>query len=46
MWVLGQTRDIEEAKKLLKTNIAGEFSPRTLPQEFGVEKEGDSPVGN
>jgi len=46
MWVLGQTRDIREAKKLLKTNVAGEFSPRTLPQEFGVEKEGDSPVGN
>jgi glutamyl-tRNA(Gln) amidotransferase subunit D len=37
MWVLGQTSDPEEAKKLLKTNIAGEFSPRTLPQEIGVE---------
>ena len=33
MWVLGQTDDVEEAKKLLKTNIAGEFSPRTLPQD-------------
>jgi glutamyl-tRNA(Gln) amidotransferase subunit D len=33
MWVLGQTEDTEEAKKLLKTNIAGEFSPRTLPQD-------------
>ena len=33
MWVLGQTEDVEEAKELLKTNIAGEFSPRTLPQE-------------
>ena len=30
MWVLGQTQDVEEAKKLLTTNIAGEFSPRTL----------------
>jgi glutamyl-tRNA(Gln) amidotransferase subunit D len=30
MWVLRQTQDTEEAKKLLKTNIAGEFSPRTL----------------
>jgi glutamyl-tRNA(Gln) amidotransferase subunit D len=30
MWALGQTRGIEEAKKLLETNIAGEFSPRTL----------------
>jgi glutamyl-tRNA(Gln) amidotransferase subunit D len=37
MWVLGQTADIEEAKRLLKTNIAGEFSPRTLPQEKIVE---------
>ena len=40
MWVLGQTSDPEEAKKLLQTNIAGEFSPRTLPQELGV-KGGD-----
>jgi glutamyl-tRNA(Gln) amidotransferase subunit D len=40
MWVLGQTSDPEEAKKLLKTNIAGEFSPRTMPDEFGVDGEG------
>jgi glutamyl-tRNA(Gln) amidotransferase subunit D len=33
MWVLAQTEHTEEAKKLLKTNIAGEFSPRTLPQD-------------
>ncbi len=33
MWALGQTDDVEEAKKLLKTNIAGEFSPRTLLQD-------------
>jgi glutamyl-tRNA(Gln) amidotransferase subunit D len=33
MWALGQTDNAEEAKKLLKTNIAGEFSPRTLPQD-------------
>jgi glutamyl-tRNA(Gln) amidotransferase subunit D len=45
MWVLGQTSDPEEAKKLLKTNIAGEFSPRTLPQELGVE-EGEDANGN
>ncbi len=37
MWVLGQTSDVEEAKKLLKTNIAGEFSSRTLPQDKIVE---------
>jgi glutamyl-tRNA(Gln) amidotransferase subunit D len=45
MWVLGQTSDVEEAKKLLKTNIAGEFSPRTLPEGIGVEG-GEAPVGN
>ena len=33
MWVLGQTDNTQEAIKLFKTNIAGEFSPRTLPQE-------------
>jgi len=33
MWVLGQTQQIEEAARLLKTNIAGEFSPRTLPED-------------
>jgi glutamyl-tRNA(Gln) amidotransferase subunit D len=37
MWVLGQTDEVEEAKKLLKTNIAGEFSLRTLPQEKILE---------
>jgi len=39
MWVLGQTGDVEEAKKLLKTNVAGEFSPRTLPAEIDVKGE-------
>jgi len=38
MWALGQTSDAEEAKKLLKTNVSGEFSPRTLE---GVENVGD-----
>jgi glutamyl-tRNA(Gln) amidotransferase subunit D len=38
MWALGQTSDAKEAIKLLKTNIAGEFSPRTLPQEKIVEE--------
>jgi glutamyl-tRNA(Gln) amidotransferase subunit D len=33
MWALGQTSDVQEAKTLLKTNVAGEFTPRTLPQE-------------
>ena len=37
MWALGQTDNPQEAIKLLKTNIAGEFSPRTLPQDRIVE---------
>jgi glutamyl-tRNA(Gln) amidotransferase subunit D len=32
MWVLGQTKDVDEAKKLLKTNVAGEISARTVPE--------------
>ncbi len=44
MWVLGQTDNTQEAKTLLKTNIAGEFSPRTLPQEDIFE--GGEKVGN
>jgi len=30
--------DPKEAIKLLKTNIAGEFSPRTLPQDKSVKE--------
>jgi glutamyl-tRNA(Gln) amidotransferase subunit D len=33
MWIFGQTENTEEAKKLLKTNIAGEFSKRTIYEE-------------
>ncbi len=33
MWSLGQTSSQEEAIKLFKTNIAGEYSSRTLPQD-------------
>jgi len=33
MWVLGQTKDVEEAKTLLAANMAYEISPRTLPEE-------------
>ena len=33
MWALGQTSSVDEAKRLFETNIAGEFSPRTLPEE-------------
>ncbi len=40
MWVLRQTRNIEEAKNLLTTNVAGEISPRTLPEK-GIFNRGD-----
>jgi len=30
MWTLGQTKDVEEAKKILTKNIAHEFSSRTV----------------
>jgi glutamyl-tRNA(Gln) amidotransferase subunit D len=33
MWTLGQTKDVEDVKKLLTTNIAHEISPRTIPEE-------------
>ena len=33
MWVLGQTSNTQEAIKLFKSNIAGEYSSRTLPQD-------------
>jgi glutamyl-tRNA(Gln) amidotransferase subunit D len=33
MWSLGQTSSQKEAIKFFKTNIAGEYSPRTLPQD-------------
>lgn len=37
MWIFGQTQNPKEAERLLKTNIAGEFSPRTLPEKIGYE---------
>ena len=37
MWVLAQTKDAEEAKKMLKTNIAGELLPRTVPERMSFE---------
>jgi glutamyl-tRNA(Gln) amidotransferase subunit D len=40
MWALGQTKDLEEAKTLFKTNIAGELTPRTLPQETEIHEGG------
>lgn len=35
MWIFGQTRDKQKAEVLLKTNTAGEYSPRTLLEETG-----------
>jgi len=32
MWIFGQTKRVDEAKKLLAKNIANEISPRTLPE--------------
>jgi glutamyl-tRNA(Gln) amidotransferase subunit D len=32
MWIFGQTKNVEEAKKLLVTNIAHEISPRTTAE--------------
>jgi len=42
MWALGQTSNPKEAIILLKTNIAGEYSPRSLPQEAKLQFEGDA----
>jgi glutamyl-tRNA(Gln) amidotransferase subunit D len=42
MWVLGQTSNPREAIALLKTNIAGEYSPRSLPQEAKLQFEGET----
>jgi glutamyl-tRNA(Gln) amidotransferase subunit D len=39
MWALGQTKEREEAKKLLTTNIAFEISSRTLFEEGEGENE-------
>lgn len=37
MWIFGQTSNTEEAKKLLKTNIAGEISQRTTYEETSFQ---------
>lgn len=39
MWVLGQTNQVDKAIELLKSNIVGEFSPRTLPKEINDRSE-------
>jgi glutamyl-tRNA(Gln) amidotransferase subunit D len=39
MWVLGQTNDGEEAKTLLTTNVAGELSPRTVPEKTSCQQD-------
>jgi glutamyl-tRNA(Gln) amidotransferase subunit D len=33
MWTFRQTTELEDAKKIMITNIAGEISPRTLPED-------------
>jgi glutamyl-tRNA(Gln) amidotransferase subunit D len=37
MWVLGQTSNTEEAKKLLTKNLANEISTRTVHEKLGAE---------
>ncbi|MDH5482057.1 MAG: Glu-tRNA(Gln) amidotransferase subunit GatD [Candidatus Bathyarchaeota archaeon] len=37
MWIFGQTENLEKAKTLMKENIVGELSPRTLPEKTGTE---------
>ena len=39
MWVLGQTKNGEEAKTMLTTNVAGELSPRTVPEKTSCQQE-------
>ena len=45
IWVLGHTRTVEEVKKLMQTNIAGEITEREGPRGFmllqGVEPDID-----
>jgi glutamyl-tRNA(Gln) amidotransferase subunit D len=33
-WVLGQTQDKEEVRKMMEDNIANEYTKRTLPESF------------
>jgi glutamyl-tRNA(Gln) amidotransferase subunit D len=33
-WVLGHEKDPQKVKELMLTNVAGEISPRTLPEAF------------
>ncbi len=33
-WVLGHTKDMQEIKKMMMTNIAGEITERSLPETF------------
>jgi glutamyl-tRNA(Gln) amidotransferase subunit D len=37
MWIFGQTSNTEEAKRLLKTNIAGELAQRTTYEETSLQ---------
>ena len=33
-WVLGNTKDVEEAKKIMLTNLAGEINERTIARDY------------
>ena len=41
MWIFGQTQDVKQAEAMLKTNIAGEFSARSL-METEDQHDGDA----
>ncbi len=45
MWVLAQTKDSEEAKRLLTTNVANEFSPRSIPEKMSYRREQGDRIG-
>lgn len=39
MWALGQTSDVEEVRRIMLTNIAGEISDRSLTTVFPFKEE-------
>ena len=36
MWVLGQTRNMEKVRELMRANLAGEITERTMPESYGA----------
>jgi glutamyl-tRNA(Gln) amidotransferase subunit D len=44
IWALGHTRNLDEVKKLMQTNIAGEITPREGPKGFLILQGGESGI--